>query len=44
MQEHLKRHGLQLALDDGVAGFKQLDGGAIEVQTDVRQDATRQTS
>jgi len=33
VQEHLKRHGLQLALDDGVAGFKQLDGGAIEVQT-----------
>ena len=33
VQEHLKRHGLQLALNDGVAGFKQLDGGAIEVQT-----------
>jgi NADPH-dependent 2,4-dienoyl-CoA reductase/sulfur reductase-like enzyme/rhodanese-related sulfurtransferase len=33
VQEHLKRHGVQLALDDGVAGFKQLDGGALEVRT-----------
>ncbi len=33
VQEHLKRHGLRLALRDGVAGFKQLDGGALEVQT-----------
>ena len=33
VQEHLKRHGLRLALGDGVAGFKQLDGGALEVQT-----------
>ena len=31
--EHLKRHGVQLALDDGVAAFRQLDGGALEVQT-----------
>jgi NADPH-dependent 2,4-dienoyl-CoA reductase/sulfur reductase-like enzyme/rhodanese-related sulfurtransferase len=31
--EHLKRHGVRLALNDGVAGFKQLDGGALEVQT-----------
>jgi len=30
--EHLKRHGVHLALNDGVAGFKQLDGGALEVQ------------
>jgi NADPH-dependent 2,4-dienoyl-CoA reductase/sulfur reductase-like enzyme/rhodanese-related sulfurtransferase len=33
VEEHLKRHGVHLALDDGVAGFKQLDGGALEVQT-----------
>ncbi len=33
VQEHLKRHGLRLALGDGVAGFKQLAGGALEVQT-----------
>ena len=33
VQEHLKRHGLRLALGDGVAGFKPLDGGALEVQT-----------
>ena len=33
VQEHVKRHGMRLALSDGVAGFKALDGGAIEVQT-----------
>jgi NADPH-dependent 2,4-dienoyl-CoA reductase/sulfur reductase-like enzyme/rhodanese-related sulfurtransferase len=33
VQEHVKRHGLHLALNDGVAGFKQLDGGSLEVQT-----------
>jgi NADPH-dependent 2,4-dienoyl-CoA reductase/sulfur reductase-like enzyme/rhodanese-related sulfurtransferase len=33
VEEHLKRHGVHLALDDGVAGFNQLDGGALEVQT-----------
>jgi len=33
VEEHLKRHGITLALGDGVAGFKQLDGGALEVQT-----------
>jgi NADPH-dependent 2,4-dienoyl-CoA reductase/sulfur reductase-like enzyme/rhodanese-related sulfurtransferase len=33
VEEHLKRHGVHLALKDGVAGFKQLDGGALEVQT-----------
>ena len=33
VQAHLKRYGLKLALNDGVAGFKQIDGGAIEVQT-----------
>ena len=29
----LKKHGVHLALSDGVAGFKQADNGAIEVQT-----------
>jgi NADPH-dependent 2,4-dienoyl-CoA reductase/sulfur reductase-like enzyme/rhodanese-related sulfurtransferase len=33
VEEHMKRHGVHLALSDGVAGFKQLDGGALEVQT-----------
>jgi NADPH-dependent 2,4-dienoyl-CoA reductase/sulfur reductase-like enzyme/rhodanese-related sulfurtransferase len=33
VEEHMKRHGLRLALGDGVAGFRQLDGGALEVQT-----------
>jgi NADPH-dependent 2,4-dienoyl-CoA reductase/sulfur reductase-like enzyme/rhodanese-related sulfurtransferase len=31
--EHLKRHGLRLALGDGVAAFRQLEGGALEVRT-----------
>ena len=33
VEEHLKQHGVRLALSDGVAGFKQLEGGALEVQT-----------
>ncbi len=33
VEEHLKRHGMTLALGDGVAGFTQLEGGAIEVKT-----------
>jgi NADPH-dependent 2,4-dienoyl-CoA reductase/sulfur reductase-like enzyme/rhodanese-related sulfurtransferase len=33
VEEYLKRHRLHLALNDGVAGFRQLDGGALEVQT-----------
>jgi NADPH-dependent 2,4-dienoyl-CoA reductase/sulfur reductase-like enzyme/rhodanese-related sulfurtransferase len=33
VEEHLKRHGVHLALSDGVAGFKQMDGGALEVKT-----------
>jgi NADPH-dependent 2,4-dienoyl-CoA reductase/sulfur reductase-like enzyme/rhodanese-related sulfurtransferase len=33
VQEHVKQHGLRLALGDGVAGFAQLDGGALEVRT-----------
>lgn len=31
VEEHMKRHGVTMALGDGVAGFKQLEGGAIEV-------------
>jgi NADPH-dependent 2,4-dienoyl-CoA reductase/sulfur reductase-like enzyme/rhodanese-related sulfurtransferase len=30
---YVERHGIRLALNDGVSGFKQLDGGALEVQT-----------
>jgi NADPH-dependent 2,4-dienoyl-CoA reductase/sulfur reductase-like enzyme/rhodanese-related sulfurtransferase len=33
VEEHMKKHGLRLALGDGVAGFRQLDGGVLEVQT-----------
>ena len=34
VQEHIKRHGVKVAANDGVNGFKQLEGGVIEVQTD----------
>jgi NADPH-dependent 2,4-dienoyl-CoA reductase/sulfur reductase-like enzyme/rhodanese-related sulfurtransferase len=37
VQEHLKRHGVRLVLGDGVASFKQLDGGALEVRTKSRK-------
>ena len=33
VEEHVKQHGLRLALGDGVAGFKSLARGAIEVRT-----------
>jgi NADPH-dependent 2,4-dienoyl-CoA reductase/sulfur reductase-like enzyme/rhodanese-related sulfurtransferase len=33
VQAHMERHGLRVALGDGVAGFRQLDGGALEVKT-----------
>ena len=33
VQEYVKGHGLRLALKDGVAGFRPLDGGALEVRT-----------
>jgi NADPH-dependent 2,4-dienoyl-CoA reductase/sulfur reductase-like enzyme/rhodanese-related sulfurtransferase len=33
VEEYVKRHGMTLALGDGVAGFKQLEGSAIEVST-----------
>jgi rhodanese-related sulfurtransferase len=34
VQGHIKRHGVKVVANDGVNGFKQLDGGAIEVQTE----------
>ena len=33
VEAQLKRHGVRLALGDGVAGFEQGAGGAIDVQT-----------
>ncbi len=33
VQGHIIRHGVHVSANDGVVGFKQLDGGAIEVQT-----------
>ena len=33
VEGHMTRHGVKLALNDGAAGFTQLDGGAIEIQT-----------
>ena len=33
VEGHLESNGVHLALNDGVAGFTQLEGGALEVQT-----------
>ena len=33
VEEHLKKHGVRMALGDGVAGFTQLEGGVLEVRT-----------
>ena len=33
VEGHVKRHGVHVAANDGVVGFKQLEGGALEVQT-----------
>jgi NADPH-dependent 2,4-dienoyl-CoA reductase/sulfur reductase-like enzyme/rhodanese-related sulfurtransferase len=33
VEDHLKRHGVELALADGVAAFEQLETGALKVQT-----------
>jgi len=33
VESHVVRNGIDVVLNDGAAGFKQLDGGAIEVQT-----------
>jgi NADPH-dependent 2,4-dienoyl-CoA reductase/sulfur reductase-like enzyme/rhodanese-related sulfurtransferase len=33
VQSHIKRHGVHVVANDGVVGFEQLEGGALEVQT-----------
>jgi NADPH-dependent 2,4-dienoyl-CoA reductase/sulfur reductase-like enzyme/rhodanese-related sulfurtransferase len=33
VEQHVEKHGVHLALGDGVAAFTQLEGGAIEVKT-----------
>ena len=33
VEGYVERHGIRLALNDGVAAFKQADGGAINVET-----------
>ncbi len=33
VESHLKKHGVKLAMSDGVAGFKQLENNVIEVST-----------
>ena len=33
VQAHIKRHGIKVVANDGVTGFKQLEGGSLEVQT-----------
>ncbi len=33
VQGHIIRHGVKVVANDAVVGFKQLDGGAVEVQT-----------
>jgi NADPH-dependent 2,4-dienoyl-CoA reductase/sulfur reductase-like enzyme/rhodanese-related sulfurtransferase len=33
VEAHLKRHGVRLALSDGVAGFQQAESGSLEVLT-----------
>ena len=33
VQTHIKRHGVHVVANDGVVGFEQLEGGAIEVRT-----------
>jgi NADPH-dependent 2,4-dienoyl-CoA reductase/sulfur reductase-like enzyme/rhodanese-related sulfurtransferase len=33
VEEHVKRHGVRLVLGEGAAGFRQLEGGALEVMT-----------
>ena len=34
VQGHIIRHGVHVVANDGVVGFNQMDGGAIEVQTE----------
>jgi NADPH-dependent 2,4-dienoyl-CoA reductase/sulfur reductase-like enzyme/rhodanese-related sulfurtransferase len=33
VEGHLRAHGVRVALNDGVAGFTQVEGGALEVRT-----------
>ena len=33
IHDHLQRHGVRLALNNGVVGFEQREGGALDVQT-----------
>jgi NADPH-dependent 2,4-dienoyl-CoA reductase/sulfur reductase-like enzyme len=33
LEGHVRRNGVQLVLNDGVTGFTQLEGGALNVQT-----------
>jgi NADPH-dependent 2,4-dienoyl-CoA reductase/sulfur reductase-like enzyme/rhodanese-related sulfurtransferase len=33
VERHLEKHGVRLALNDAVAGFKQTEGGSLEVLT-----------
>ena len=33
VQGHVRKHGVKVIANDGVVGFKQLEGGAIELQT-----------
>jgi len=33
VEGHIKKHGVKVAANDGVVGFKQLEGGSLEVQT-----------
>jgi len=33
VEDHIKRHRIQLELGDGVAGFRQIDDGKVEVTT-----------
>jgi NADPH-dependent 2,4-dienoyl-CoA reductase/sulfur reductase-like enzyme/rhodanese-related sulfurtransferase len=33
VEEHMKRHGVKLVLNDGVTGFERLESGSLEVQT-----------
>ena len=40
VQGHIIRHGVKVVANDGVVGFKQLDGGAIEVQTSSGKDVS----
>jgi NADPH-dependent 2,4-dienoyl-CoA reductase/sulfur reductase-like enzyme/rhodanese-related sulfurtransferase len=33
VEAHVKKHGVRILANDGVVGFKQLEGGALEVHT-----------